>query len=223
MSLKLHELTTDAEFGPVCAVEIEAFNDPFFGFWQVFYGTSSQEDFCARQLSWHKGDPSSHWIYVTDVETGDVIGGAQWNIYEENPYAEETAMLTPYWLPEGPFKDVASQLLYRFLSYRPTRMNEPHILLNFCFTHPKHRRRGVGRLLMEWGIQKADDLGLASYIEATDIGLKLYEAHGFKVEGDVDLDAITENPSAEFTKLREKLGCPIHGWFMRRPKHGRAN
>jgi hypothetical protein len=100
MSLKLHELTTDAEFAPVCAVETEAFNDPFFGFWQVFYGTS-QEEFCARQLSWHKADPSSHWIYVTEAETGTVIGGAQWNIYEENPYAKETSMLTPYWLSEG--------------------------------------------------------------------------------------------------------------------------
>ena len=108
MSLKLHELSTDAEFGLVCAVETEAFNDPFFGFWHIFYGTSSQEEFCARQLSWHKGDPSSHWIYVTDEETGDVIGGAQWNIYEENPYATETAMLTPYWIPEGAMKRLAA-------------------------------------------------------------------------------------------------------------------
>jgi GNAT superfamily N-acetyltransferase len=145
----------------------------------------------------------------------------------------------------GTFKEVASQLLHRFLSYRPTRMNEPHIcnaisqegfdfiaqanfvssrctVLNFCFTHPKHRRRGVGRLLMEWGIKKADELGLPSYIEATDIGLRLYEASGFKVEGDIDLDATAENPSEEFTRLREKLRCPIHGWFMRRPKHGKA-
>jgi GNAT superfamily N-acetyltransferase len=145
----------------------------------------------------------------------------------------------------GTFKEVASQLLHRFLSYRPARMNEPHIckaisqegsyfivqanfvssgctVLNFCFTHPKHRRRGVGQLLMEWGIKKADELGLPSYIEATDIGLRLYEASGFRVEGEIDLDATAENPSEEFTRLREKLGCPIHGWFMRRPKHGKA-
>jgi GNAT superfamily N-acetyltransferase len=101
-------------------------------------------------------------------------------------------------------------------------MSSRRTVLNFCFTHPKHRRRGAGQLLMEWGIRKADKLGLASYIEATDIGLTLYEAHGFKVEGDIDLDATTENPSEEFIQLREKLGCPIHGWFMRRPKHGKA-
>jgi hypothetical protein len=39
-------------------------------------------------------------MYVTD-ETGEVLGAAQWNVYEENPYAKEVAMLTPYWQPEG--------------------------------------------------------------------------------------------------------------------------
>lgn len=76
---------------------------------------------------------------------------------------------------------------------------------------------------MEWGTQKADELGLASYIEATDIGLKLYEAHGFKVEGELGLDATTENPSEEFIRVRGELGCPVHGWFMRRPKYGKPD
>jgi hypothetical protein len=103
MSIKLHELTTDAEFAPIHAVELEAFSRPFFGFFEVFKGPSSDE-FCARQLEWHKGDPSSRWIYVTDEETGEVIAGTQWNIHEEKP--EETELLTPYWLPEGILKYV---------------------------------------------------------------------------------------------------------------------
>jgi hypothetical protein len=125
MSLKLHELTTDAEFGPVVAVETEAFNDPFFGFWQVFYGGTSPEEFCARQASWHKDDPSSNWIYVTDEETGSVIGGAQWNIYKENPYAKETAMLTPYWIPEGILKCVSCNGPFR-LTFHYGRYPQRH-------------------------------------------------------------------------------------------------
>jgi hypothetical protein len=74
---------------------------------------------------------------------------------------------------------------------------------------------------MEWGIKKADELGLPSYIEARDIGRGFYEAFGFKVEGDIDLDATKENPSEEFIRERERLGCPIHGWFMRRPTYGK--
>jgi hypothetical protein len=58
-------------------------------------------------------NPSSNWIYVTDEETGSVIGGAQWNIYKENPYVKETAMLTPYWIPEGILKCVSCNGLFR--------------------------------------------------------------------------------------------------------------
>jgi hypothetical protein len=82
-------------------------------------------------------------------------------------------------------------------SYCRARINEPHIceahsreslvplcrlissllgaVLNFCFTHAKHPDRGARRLVMKWGIKKADELDLPSYVEATDIGLKLYQ------------------------------------------------
>ncbi|KUJ24598.1 uncharacterized protein LY89DRAFT_776679 [Mollisia scopiformis] len=199
MPLKLHELTTDAEFPPIHTVEVAAFNDPFFGFFETFKGPSLDE-FCARQLEWHKGDPSSRWIYVTDEETGEVIAGTQWNIFEQNPYAKEAEPMAPYWLPEGAFKDVASQVLYQFLSNRTAKMKEPHILNNFCFVHPKHRRRGAGRLMMQWGADKADELGLPAYVEATDDGLQLYKEYGFKVESELSLDPSVENPSEDFIK-----------------------
>jgi hypothetical protein len=64
---------------------------------------------------------------------------------------------------------------------------------------------------MDWGVKKTDDLGLPAYIEASDQGLELYKAYGFKVKGDVDLDATAENPSEEFTKIRQNLGLPMHG------------
>lgn len=67
---------------------------------------------------------------------------------------------------------------------------------------------------MEWGVKKADELGLPAYIEASDHGLELYKACGFKVKGDVDLDATAKNPSEEFNQIRQKLGLPIHGVSM---------
>ena len=33
------------------------------------------------------------------------------------------------------------------------------------FTHPDHRRRGAGTLLMDWGIKLADQWGLESFIQ----------------------------------------------------------
>jgi hypothetical protein len=59
MSLKLHQLSTEEEFLPVAAVEKDAFENPWFGFWQCFNGPSVEE-LSARQFGWHKEDPSSH-------------------------------------------------------------------------------------------------------------------------------------------------------------------
>lgn len=38
---------------------------------------------------------------MKDKTTGEVLGGAQWNVHEENPYAKEAEKLTPYWYPDG--------------------------------------------------------------------------------------------------------------------------
>lgn len=100
MVLELHQVTTDTEFGPLVAAEYAGYAQPFNGFWEILKG-STQEETTSRQLSWHKPDPSSHWLYVKDTETQDVVGGMQWNIYETNPYANGPPQLPAYWLPEG--------------------------------------------------------------------------------------------------------------------------
>jgi len=105
MSLKLHELTTEDEFQRVVDVELEAYSKPYNGFWDLLVG-ASQDEWRARQWSWHTGDPSSHWVYVTDDATGDVIGATNWNIHDtKSPWVEGAPMLTAYWL-EGMFHNL---------------------------------------------------------------------------------------------------------------------
>lgn len=40
--------------------------------------------------------------------------------------------------------------------------------------HPDHRRRGAGKLLMEWGIGAAEQMRVSVYLEATHAGVPLY-------------------------------------------------
>lgn len=47
-------------------------------------------------------------------------------------------------------------------------------------THPDHQRRGVGRLLMQWGINVAEQIGIPMYLESSKPGLRLYESMGFE-------------------------------------------
>ncbi|KAI4858488.1 hypothetical protein F4820DRAFT_442376 [Hypoxylon rubiginosum] len=215
MPLKLHELKNDDDFKAVVEVEHEAYSNPFNGVWEITKGTS-QEECRARQLSWHKNDPNSTWLYVTDEETGEVIGGAQWFVYRTNPYAVEQPMRTAYWLPDGPMKQIGDQLIRNLRKDRPARMSKPHLLISYCFVHSAHRNRGAASLMLKWGTVKADELGLEAFVESTDIARRTYEKHGFYVIDDLNMDAHVDNPSEEFSTVREKLGCPIHGWVMKR-------
>ena len=100
MPLKLSELTSDEEFSGLMATLYNSYSDPYNGFWDIFKGESEAE--CqARYMQWHKADPTSHWIYVTDTETGQIIGGTQWNIFEKNPYAVPNPPMAAYWIQEG--------------------------------------------------------------------------------------------------------------------------
>ncbi|KAI0393364.1 hypothetical protein F5Y17DRAFT_458937 [Xylariaceae sp. FL0594] len=220
MPLNLRELTTEAEFQRVVDVELEAYSKPFNGFWDLLVG-ASQAGWRARQWSWHTSDPSSRWVYVTDDATGDVIGATNWNIYDtKSPWVEEEGgggepAMTAYRL-EGPRKNVGDQLFASFFGNRPKLMNKPHLLISYYCVHALHRRRGAARMMLQWGIDKADELGLDCFVESTHDGRPAYESAGFRVIGELYLDATTDEPDEGFEAAKREYGVPLTGWIMKR-------
>lgn len=51
-------------------------------------------------------------------------------------------------------------------------------------THPDFRRRGAASMLVAWGCDLADQIGVAAYIDASKEGAVVYEKFGFKDCGD---------------------------------------
>ena len=90
--------------------------------------------------------------------------------------------------------------------------------LSLMCVHPSHQRHGAGSLLMSWGIDQADSLGLESFVEATPMGKFLYEAHGYKSIKEVSV-LRKEGASIEWKVLEEKL-LPIGYTAMWRPVNG---
>ena len=75
-------------------------------------------------------------------------------------------------------------------------------------------------MLMEWGVQKAEEKNLESYIDATEIGRELYSKWGF-VEGrqrEFTLASFSETPKRN--ELNELL-LPFVWWPMYRPVGGK--
>ncbi|KAH8891974.1 putative GNAT family acetyltransferase [Thozetella sp. PMI_491] len=59
--------------------------------------------------------------------------------------------------------------------------------LDYIAVDPQHRRRGVGKLLLEWGMQKAAAAGKDCFLMSTPAGRPLYAAAGFEEIGRLDL------------------------------------
>jgi len=73
----------------------------------------------------------------------------------------------------------------------------------WCSTHSEHRRRSAGLMMMQWGLNKADAMGLDCFVN------------------DFWADARTDKPTTEWESLKKQLKFPMHGYFMWRPPGGK--
>lgn len=105
----------------------------------------------------------------------------------------------------------------------PSRVS-PHLIptvLSILYVHPEHRRRGVASRLINWGFEKADELGIESIVEATAEGRPCYEANGFRYISTFHIDPTKNNPSREWLALEKELRTPIPLFLMWRPVGGK--
>jgi GNAT superfamily N-acetyltransferase len=59
--------------------------------------------------------------------------------------------------------------------------DEPHWYLAPLYTRPEFKGRGIGSMLLKWGIEKADatDPATPMYLESSEYAVKVYEHVGF--------------------------------------------
>ena len=107
--------------------------------------------------------------------------------------------------------DVERERLFRTYvgsEYLPfARMRQPgapgYWHLNVLGTSPIARRRGVGQMLTQWGMDRARDEGVPVCINSSEVGAKLYYNLGFKVVDWSDMDqagrAFIHDPDAKWT------------------------
>lgn len=62
------------------------------------------------------------------------------------------------------------------------------VVLKFLHTDPAHQKRGAGSMLVKWGLDKAEEMKLPAYLEASKAGKPLYVKHGFKEVDRIEFD-----------------------------------
>lgn len=95
-----------------------------------------------------------------------------------------------------------------------------YALLVWLMVKPEYRRKGLGSLLLSWGLDRADEFGIPSILEASEEGSKVYVQYGF--EGIQDF--VTRMVDVEDDQVQGRKEVPIiGGQVMIRQPQSRSN
>lgn len=146
-----------------------------------------------RLRAFHE-DSNAHFIKATDSETGEIIACARWDIYKHarsDDDVERSAAFTDDDLIPEFNVDVHAALFGPLRrAHKDVMGTRPHAYLVGLVTDPDHGRRGAGGLLVQWGLDQADELGLDTYLDASPMGKGLYEKNGFETVKDIPFDLV---------------------------------
>ncbi|KAF7552850.1 hypothetical protein G7Z17_g4039 [Cylindrodendrum hubeiense] len=227
MPFKLLEVDSATDFPAIIECQWISYENPLQSFFRMFCplhgdGPSARADSLKEsanvQLEWHKSDPASYWAKVVD-DKGTIVGACLWKIYPTNPFEKPDDHSEVDWYPEGEARDYVSKCLEQFDAPRRKMGARPQVYLNIIYTHPDYRRQGVADLILTWGKQKADEMGVEMWLDATEYGVPAYKKHGFTVVNENRIKPTKEDPGELWKKTDEELQ-PMNFWQMWRPVGG---
>ncbi|QDS68092.1 hypothetical protein FKW77_010070 [Venturia effusa] len=156
-------------------------------------------------------NPNSRVFKCVDTDLDNkIIAVAEWSVQKEEITREELEN-TLVCRPPFPEENRAARLSFMeniFNSRRELLGTQPHVDLEVLVTHPDHHRRGAGSMLLQWGVDEMDKLGLIGYLEASAIGNPLYERFGFEGVRELNWD----------TRPYGGTETDIHTVMIRQPK-----
>ncbi|KAL8724844.1 MAG: hypothetical protein Q9166_007716 [cf. Caloplaca sp. 2 TL-2023] len=132
-----------------------------------------------------------HYLCVVDTTTDKVISHAIWIWLPAGYIASEDLDTQRPWLPPGTNEVLVKncdRMTQTLRSAYPGRL-QPHWLLSLLATKPEHEGRGAGSMLVGWGTERADAMGVRCFVDASVRGEGLYRRRGFMEEvGTLELD-----------------------------------
>jgi GNAT superfamily N-acetyltransferase len=115
----------------------------------------------------------------------DVAGAALWAAPDTDPFGAEPAYAERLEAIVGSDAPRLFEVVELFEAQTPP---EPHYHLQFLGVLPERQGVGLGGALMAPILERCDRDGAPAYLEATcDRNRRLYERHGFRAHGDIQL------------------------------------
>ncbi|KAF4224727.1 hypothetical protein CNMCM8980_005498 [Aspergillus fumigatiaffinis] len=145
----------------------------------------------ARKSASFHSDGTALMVAVDDALQGQIVGFALWDVPvpsprcaphqpqepEPEPAAHAHAGLDQSALAE--MRRILAEDARAHFGDEMKRNVWRSVDLDYIAVDPRHRRRGIGKLLLQWGVQRAAAEQRDCYLVATPAGRPLYEAAGF--------------------------------------------
>ncbi|KAF1970881.1 hypothetical protein BU23DRAFT_570360 [Bimuria novae-zelandiae CBS 107.79] len=221
MTITISLITSEADFEEISPMVLDGWHSPYNPQLKHFrpvlptradaISYSSQRD--VAKLREH--DPKRFMLKAVDSATNAIIGFAQWYVNDKpDPYGERTVAT---WHPEGSDeREFAERFINGLWAFIGKRVTRPHMDLHSLVVHTGHRKRGVGRLLIRWGLDKADELGIETVISSLITAREAYERCGLGC-----IEMIPPDPGLNVPypseKWKELESDNLSGWLMWRP------
>ncbi len=158
------------------------FHDPLSEF--LLPEAGSRTKGLSTGLDFVLGLSAKTWTVATaNKECAGVIGASPPEEYPP-PFFQMMAVLTKLILKSlsfAPYR-VMEQWVKIFNKFDKIRPRQPHWYILVLGVHPDHQRKGLGGVLLRQVLRKADEDGIAVYLESSNRrNLDFYSKHGFEV------------------------------------------
>ncbi|KAF2189844.1 hypothetical protein K469DRAFT_562772, partial [Zopfia rhizophila CBS 207.26] len=138
-----------------------------------------------------------HWKVIDTSPTGkdEMIAFAIWSAHNISPSNQKRKLRAERRYSNGPSHPRNKRLEVLNALFSPLREarkdiigEKSYLMLNSIATHPEHRGRRAGSMLIEWGVRMADELGVEAYLDTTRMSRGLYE--GFELVKGFEFDRV---------------------------------
>ncbi|KAJ0108912.1 hypothetical protein J7T55_005455 [Diaporthe amygdali] len=168
------------------AVRIEIWGNPEDDMQRVLFERDRTPQAAAKLLERRRRtflhDKHATFLKVVDPATNGIMAWATWHFCPALSEEEVAKGPVSFEWPLPQWYDSLHHFRYEVMKGRP------HYLLGMIVTSPDYRRRGAASLLMQWGIEKADERGVEIYLESSLAGRPLYEKFGLRTLKVFDFD-----------------------------------
>ncbi|KAF2260311.1 hypothetical protein CC78DRAFT_620356 [Lojkania enalia] len=232
MPLQISLVTDEKDFSKIVPMDYAGWQEPYNPQLKHFRPHLSTPDLAiATQKAriteaWRKHDPSKRfYLKVEDTDTElskdgeeevagcyEIVGTAIWEV---NEGGGEASPVQATWYPEGSVeREFAERFINGLWAFLAARVTGRHMDLLSIVVHTQYRKRGVGRMLIRWGIDKADELGIETVVSSLPSAKGAYERCGLGAIEIIPADVENENPSERWKELASE---DLSGWLLWRP------